>query len=98
VPDKTEQKAIAKVAKLILDYSDSPTINMGDASTDQAVLFFMQVTRAFILLDQMAPQFIELVEEYHSKPFGPREDCHLCKLREAAEEYLAEWEKFNAAS
>jgi hypothetical protein len=75
----TETKAILKVARQIAAANDDE---------EQAGLFFAKVVQAFVLLDQMAPEFIELVEEYHSKPFGPREGCHLCKLREAAQEYL----------
>lgn len=79
-----QKEAILKVARQIAAANDDD---------EQAGLFFAKVVQAFVLLDQMAPQFIELVEEYHSKPFGPRENCHLCKLRAAAEEYLAEREK-----
>ncbi len=94
-----ESKAIAKVAKLILDCSEGPkVINMRDggldhnevAATEEAGRFFTKVVQAFALLDQMAPQFIELVDEYHMKPFGPREGCHLCELRKVAVEYLDE--------
>jgi hypothetical protein len=76
-----QKEAILKVARQIAAANDDE---------EQAGLFFAKVVQAFVLLDQMAPEFIELVEEYHSKPFGPREGCHLCKLRAAAEEYLAE--------
>jgi hypothetical protein len=73
-------KAVAKVAHQIAAANDDD---------EQAGIFFVQIIQTIALLDQIAPQFIELVEEYHSKPFGPRENCHLCKLRAAAEEYLA---------
>jgi hypothetical protein len=90
-----ESKAATKVAKLILDCSDGPTINMRDggldeetASTEQAGRFFTKVVRAFALLDQMSPLFIQLVDEYHIGENPQATDCHLCKLREAAQEYL----------
>jgi len=96
VRDDFESKATAKVAKLIMDCSDGPTINMRDggldypevASTEQAGRFFVEVIRAFALLDQLAPKFIELVDEYHAERGHVDSHCHLCALRMQVDEYL----------
>lgn len=94
-----ESKAIAKVAKMILDYEKgSKGINMRDgfmdyneaAATEEAEHFFTKIITAFALLDQMAPEFIQFVDEYHIGENMRDTDCHLCKLREAAQEYLDE--------
>jgi hypothetical protein len=85
-PKDTQKEAILKVARQIAASNDDD---------EQAGLFFTRVVQAFVLLDQMAPQFIELVDEYHIGENPQATDCHLCKLRAAAEEYLAEREKIN---
>jgi hypothetical protein len=81
-----QKEAILKVARQIAASNDDD---------EQAGLFFTRVVQAFVLLDQMAPQFIELVDEYHIGENPQATDCHLCKLREQAEEYLADREKTN---
>ena len=79
-----QKEAIAKVARQIAAANDDD---------EQAGVFFVQVIQAFALLDQIVPQFIELVDEYHIGENPQATDCNLCKLREQAEEYLAEREK-----
>jgi hypothetical protein len=81
VPEDNQREVILKVARQIAAANDDE---------EQAGLFFTRVVQAFVLLDQMAPQFIEMVDEYHIGENPQATDCHLCKLRAAAEEYLAE--------
>jgi hypothetical protein len=82
-----QKEAILKVARQIAAANDDE---------ETAGLFFTRVVQAFVLLDQMAPQFIELVDEYHVGELHDLDaSCHLCKLRAAAEEYLADREKTN---
>jgi hypothetical protein len=81
-----QKEAILKVARQIAASNDDD---------EQAGLFFTRVVQAFVLLDQMAPQFIELVDEYHIGENPQATNCGLCKLRAAAEEYLADREKTN---
>lgn len=86
MPEDNQKEVILKVARQIAAANDDD---------EQAGLFFTRVVQAFVLLDQIAPEFIELVDEYHIGENMQDTDCHLCKLREAAEEYLAEREKAN---
>ena len=81
-----QKEVILKVARQIAAANDDE---------EQAGLFFTRVVQAFVLLGQMAPEFIELVDEYHIGENMQDTNCSLCKLRAAAEEYLAEREKIN---
>lgn len=74
-----QKEAILKVARQIAAANDDE---------EQASLFFAQIVQALALLDQIAPQFIELVGQYHNPANMQDEHCHLCKLRDAAQDYL----------
>jgi len=84
--EDVQKEVILKVARQIAAANDDE---------EQAGLFFTRVVQAFVLLDQMAPRFIELVDEYHIGEDMHKTNCHLCRLHTAAEEYLAEREKTN---